>query len=127
MPVAAPVLACEPKDALTLPRRYRLARREGFSRILQRKAQTRLWFAVYSETNSVGHARIGISVSKRVQNAATQRNFAKRMIRECFRKCAKQSIARDIVVRLRNSLGSKDRAEARAVLNEMLKAALAAK
>lgn len=127
MLAAVPALACELKEVLTLPRRYRLTRREGFSRILQRKAQIKSWFAVYSEKNTAGHARIGISVSKRVLNTATQRNFTKRLIRECFRKCSKQGVARDIVVRLRNSLSSKDCVEARSVLTEMLKTALAAR
>jgi ribonuclease P protein component len=121
------VLACNPKETLTLPRRYRLSRREGFSRILQQRAQTKSWFAVHIETNSSGHARIGMSVSKRVLPAATQRNFAKRLIRECFRKFSRQAIAVDVVIRLRKPLEKKDLAQARLTLDEMLKNALATK
>jgi ribonuclease P protein component len=120
-------LACNPKETLTLPRRYRLSRREGFSRILQQRAQTNSWFAVHIESNSSGHARLGMSVSKRVLPAATQRNVAKRMIRECFRKISRQGSARDVVIRLRKPLGKKDLAQARSTLDEMLKNALAAK
>lgn len=121
------VLPCDPKEVMTLPRRYRLTRREGFSRILHQRAQINSWFAVHSETNSAGHARLGMSVSKRVLPAATQRNVAKRMIRECFRKCARQGMARDVVIRLRKPLDSKDLPLARATLGEMLKTVLAAK
>jgi ribonuclease P protein component len=120
-------LACNPKETLTLPRRYRLSRREGFSRILQQRAQTQSWFAVHIETNSSGHARLGMSVSKRVLPAATQRNVAKRLIRECFRKIARQGTARDVVIRLRKPLDKKDLAQARSTLDEMLKNALAMK
>jgi ribonuclease P protein component len=124
---AVSVLACNPKETLTLPRRYRLSRREGFSRILQQRAQTKSWFAVHIETNSSGHARLGMSVSKRVLPAASQRNVAKRLIRECFRKFARQGTARDVVIRLRKPLEKKDLALARSTLDEMLKNALAMK
>jgi ribonuclease P protein component len=120
-------LACDPKEVLTLPRRYRLTRREGFSRILQQRAQTNSWFAVHSEANSSGHARLGMSVSKRILPASTQRNGAKRLIRECFRIYARQGIARDVVIRLRKPLDKKDFPAARATLGELFKSVLAAK
>lgn len=125
--VAVSVLACDNKDIKTLPRRYRLTRREGFSRVLQRRAQTNSWFVVHSEINSSGHARLGMSVSKRVVPASTQRNGAKRLIRECFRACARHGLARDVVIRLRKPLGKRDFPIARATLNELLTIVLAAK
>jgi ribonuclease P protein component len=125
--VAVYVLACDPKEVLTLPRRYRLSRREGFSRLLHQRAQTNSWFAVHSETNSTGHARLGMTVSKRVVPASTQRNVAKRLIRECFRHCARHGVAKDVVIRLRKPLDRKDHPRARATLDEMLKTVLATK
>ena len=125
--VAVYVLQCNPKEVLTFPRRYRLTRREGFSRILHKRGQINSWFAVHSEINSSGHTRLGISVSKRVLPAATQRNVAKRLIRECFRKFTRQQIACDIVIRLRKPLNKKDIPVARVTLSEMLKTALAIK
>ncbi len=49
------------------------------------------------------------------------------MIRECFRKCVRQGDARDVVVRLRKSLGKGEIVQARAALAEMLNTVLAAK
>ena len=121
------VLACDAKEVLTLPRRYRFARREGFSRILQQRPRTILWFAVHSQTNMTGHARLGMSVSKRILPAAVQRNIAKRLIRECFRKYARQGISNDVVVRLRKPLDKKDLQVARATLGEILKNILVVK
>jgi ribonuclease P protein component len=122
------VLACDKtQEALTLPRRYRLSRRVGFSRLLHKKAQVKSWFAVYSEANQSGHARLGITVSKRIVPAASQRNVAKRLIRECFRLCAHNGSAFDIVVRLRKTLEKRDHPVAREALNEMLKTVLASK
>ncbi|WP_237247431.1 ribonuclease P protein component [Sideroxyarcus emersonii] len=115
------------KAVQTFPRRFRLSRREGFTRILQQRARTNSWFAVHSEANSIGHARLGMSVSKRLLPAATQRNFVKRMIRECFRIHARQGAASDIVIRLRKPLDSKDISVARFTLAETLKTVLAAK
>jgi ribonuclease P protein component len=120
-------LLCDIKTVLTLPRCYRLSRREGFSRILQQKAQTKAWFAVYSKENSSGHARLGMSISKRILPAATQRNVVKRMIRECFRKYARNGMALDVVICLRKPLENKDLAAAEITLGEMLKTELAAK
>lgn len=125
--VAVHVLACDIKDVRTLPRRYRLTRREGFSKILQRRSQISSWFAVHSDMNSSGHARLGMSVSKRVLPTSTQRNIAKRLIRECFRACAHKGIALDIVIRLRKPLDKKDFPIAKATLTDLLKTALASK
>jgi ribonuclease P protein component len=125
--VVAHALLCDKTTVLTLPRCFRLSRREGFSGILQQKAQTRSWFAVYSKTNSSGHARLGMSVSKRILPAATQRNVVKRMIRESFRNYARSGMALDMVIRLRRPLEKKDLAAARITLGEMLKTVLTAK
>lgn len=125
--VAVCVLACDTKEVLTLPRRYRLSRREGFSRLLHQKAQTNSWFAVHSETNLAGHARLGMTISKRVVPASTQRNIVKRLIRDCFRRCARHGVAKDVVIRLRKPLDRKDHPQARATLSGVLKTVLVAK
>jgi ribonuclease P protein component len=125
--VAVYALACDPKKVLTLPRRYRLSRREGFSRLLQQRAQINSWFAVHSDESKAGHARLGVTVTKRVVPAATKRNVAKRLIRECFRSCARHGVARDVVIRLRKPLEKKDHPVARATLNLLLRNLLVAK
>lgn len=125
--VAVHVSACDPNYVLTLPRRYRLSRREGFSRILQQRGRINSWFAIHSETNSAGHARLGVSVPKRVLPAATGRNRAKRLIRECFRAHARRGMALDVVVRLRKPLNREDFPVAKAMLSEMLDTVLAIK
>ena len=120
-------LACDPVVVMTLPRRYRIPRREGFSRILRKRALTNVWFAVHSELNLTGHARLGMSVSKRITPSSAQRNYIKRLIREHFRQCARKGNAVDLVVRLRKPLEQKDIPKARAALGEMLESVLAVK
>ena len=68
-----------------------------------------------------------MSVSKRILPAATQRNGVKRLIRECFRKYARQGMAQDVVIRLRKPLHKQDSGVARATLDEMLNTVLAPK
>lgn len=68
-----------------------------------------------------------MTVSKRILPAATQRNVVKRLIRECFRKCARRGNALDVVIRLRKPLNKKDIPHARETLGEMIRTALAAK
>lgn len=123
---AAHVLACNPEIAKTFPRRYRLARRVGFSRVLQQKAHTIDWFAVYWEESRLSHARLGISVSKRIVPTAVGRNRIKRLIRERFRNVAHQALARDIVIRLRRRLSKAEQPAARKVLDGIMKNILAA-
>ncbi|MFA6120545.1 MAG: ribonuclease P protein component [Sideroxydans sp.] len=121
---AAYALACKPVKAFGFPRRYRLTRREGFSRILQQRAHTNSWFALHAQPNTENFSRLGVSVSKRIIPSAVQRNRIKRLIRESFRLRSKSEVARDIVIRLRKPLGKQDRVLARAVLVEMLSKAL---
>jgi ribonuclease P protein component len=94
---------------------------------LKLRAENKAWFAVHSEANSAGHARLGMTVSKRILPAATQRNVAKRMIRECFRKYARHGMAQDVVIRLRKPLLKQDLPQARETLGEMIRTVLAAK
>jgi ribonuclease P protein component len=94
---------------------------------MQQRPRTNAWFAVHSVVNSAEHARLGISVSKRVIPTAVGRNFVKRLIRDCFRNCAQHSANRDVVVRLRKPLEKKDISIARLALNETLKMVLAEK
>lgn len=124
---AAFALVCEPKQTQKFSRRFRLTRRDGFTRILKQRAQSNLWFAIHSQSNSVGCARLGVTVSKRVVPKSVQRNSIKRMVRECFRKQDRQGVERDVVIRLRKPLLKKDRANAQAALCETLGLALALK
>jgi len=102
-----------------------LTRRDGFASILKQRAQSNQWFAVYSQPNRFGCARLGLTVGKRFVPKAAQRNRIKRMIRECFRSISRDGIERDVVIRLRTHLEKKDQAHARLVLTEVLLGILA--
>jgi ribonuclease P protein component len=120
-------LPLESKHIKTLPRCFRLSNQEGFSEILKQKAKVNKWFQVYFRNNSVGYARLGVAISKRVVPSSVQRNNLKRMIRECFREHAHQGVPRDVVVRFREFVINSDRKVARVVLNEVLNQTLVVK
>lgn len=70
-----------------LPREARI-RRAGDFAVLTR-ASGRLGgrcFSVRYRKNEVGHARLGLAISKRVSKRAVDRNRIKRLIRDSFRR-----------------------------------------
>lgn len=56
---------------------------------------------VFVRPNDQSHARIGIIASKRVASRAVDRNRAKRLVREAFRKLRHRLGGIDVVVQLR--------------------------
>jgi len=55
-------------------------------------------FACHVAPNGEGHARLGLSVSRRVSKLAAQRNRIKRVIRESFRRARRSLGGVDYVV-----------------------------
>ena len=81
---------------------YRVTRNEEFSEIISQKhSSANAFFVVYYADRKEEHARVGISVSKKLGNAV-ERNKIKRQVREMvkvlvnFEKCPKDLI---IIVR----------------------------
>jgi ribonuclease P protein component len=79
------------------PKRLRLLRASEFERVFAaRNSAANAWLALYGAPNDVGHARLGITVSRRIGNAVV-RNRWKRLIRECFRRIQADLPAFDLV------------------------------
>ena len=62
-------------------------------------------FVLYTRPNSLGHARLGIVVAKRLAPRAVTRNLVKRLTREIFRKSGLAAV--DCIVRLNRPLAPK--------------------
>ncbi len=67
-------------------------------------------FVLYARPNSLGHARLGIVVAKRLAPRAVTRNQVKRLAREIFRKSG--LVAVDCIVRLNRPLAPKRQSSA---------------
>lgn len=85
---------------LGFSRRQRLSKAAEFEAVFDHRCAVRTaYFQVLAKPNEVGHARLGLVVSRRLFPHAVDRNRIRRRIREAFRQLAPQLPALDIVVR----------------------------
>jgi ribonuclease P protein component len=119
------VLASQFSINQSLPSRCRIRQRKDFEQALRNNALTNKWFAVHLVDTANGYARLGMIVSKRTMPKAVARNFAKRLIRECFRQNLTVLPALDFVIRIRRNLTQNTSLEARIALIALLLAAKA--
>ena len=85
-----------------LPRDARLRRPGDFAalRTSSGRAGGRCFHMRYRD-NDLGHARLGLAISKRVSKRAVERNRIKRLLRESFRRVRHQLPAVDMMVMAR--------------------------
>lgn len=85
-----------------LPRESRLRRPGDFAalRSSSGRAGGRCFHLRYRD-NELGHARLGLAISKRVSKRAVERNRIKRLLRESFRRVRHQLPAVDLMVMAR--------------------------
>ena len=87
-------------------RHRRILKTDEFSSVFRlRPVKCTEHFVLYQHANSLGHARLGIVVAKRLAQRAVTRNMIKRMAREIFRRS--ELAATDYVIRLSGSLMSR--------------------
>jgi len=65
-------------------------------------------FSVHTRANNLGHARLGVTVSRRVSTRAVVRNRIKRCIRESFRRTQGTLDGLDLVVIAQPNAGTAD-------------------
>lgn len=101
---------------------YRLLKTEEFSSVFALKKQRSRHFIQVSQSadNALGHARLGLVVSKKAAKRANKRNYMKRVIRDWFR-CHKHDLPpRDFVVRVRVAFDRESASQARSQLAELM-------
>jgi len=88
------------------PRRVRLTEAEAFQRVFRhtRYRVTDRWVCVLATANQLGHARLGLAISRKVARRAVERNRIKRRVRESFRRWQDRIGPLDIVVTGRNDV-----------------------
>jgi ribonuclease P protein component, eubacterial len=86
---------------LGFSRRQRLLKAAEYEAVFAHRCAVRTaYFQVMAKPNELGHARLGMIVSKRLFPHAVDRNRVRRRIREAFRQMAAGLPALDLVVRL---------------------------
>jgi ribonuclease P protein component len=84
----------------------RIVKTDEFSSVFRLRPVKRTeHFALYQQSNALGHARLGIVVAKRLAQRAVTRNMIKRIAREIFRRS--ESTSTDCIIRLTNPLMSR--------------------
>lgn len=109
----------------SFPARCRIKQRRDFEQALRSEYLINKWFALHLVKTVNNYARLGMVVGKRTMPRAVARNFAKRLIRECFRQNLAQLPSQDFVVRIRRNLTRENSLEARSALIALLLAAKA--
>ena len=75
-----------PLPRFTFPRAYRLTGKLTFARTYEQSiVESRGPLRIFARPNALPHARLGLSVSRRV-GTASRRNLIKRRLRESFRQ-----------------------------------------
>lgn len=106
--------------AAGLPREARLCRAGDFAAL--RQASGRFGgrcFSVRFRQNELGHARLGLAISKRVSKRAVERNRIKRLARESFRRVRHDLPAIDLVLMAREQAAGLPGAELLAELDTL--------
>jgi ribonuclease P protein component len=103
----------------TLPRTHRLLRPEQFAAVMKggRRRRDEL-FILYYLGNKLGHARLGLTVSRRTAPRSVDRNRLRRQVRESFRHHQTAIADLDIVIMAQPRATASDNARLRAALSE---------
>ncbi|KAA3628139.1 MAG: ribonuclease P protein component [Proteobacteria bacterium] len=106
---------------LGFPRRIRLLSAHDYQRVFaqpERSSDTVL--SVLARTNTLGYARLGMAISRKVAPKAHQRNRIKRVIRESFRHLSLELTGIDFVVMARTGVIHRTNNEIRASIEHHL-------
>ena len=103
-----------------LPRSARLNNKRDFQQVFDRAIKVvDDCFTLLARKTSLGQARLGMAISKKIARRAVDRNRIKRNVRESFRLTRYELGAIDIVVLARRGLESKSNHEMRASLDSL--------
>ncbi len=100
-------------------RHRRIVKTDEFSSVFRLRPVFRTDnFVLYARPNSLGHARLGVVVAKRLAPRAVTRNLTKRLSREIFRKAGLPPL--DCIVRLNKPLVSREQSASSRSLKKAL-------
>lgn len=102
----------------------RIVKTDEFSSVFRlRPAQKTAHFVLYTRSNDLPHARLGVVVAKRFAPRAVTRNTIKRVTRELFRMAPLPAV--DCIVRLARPVNTKQGPATNAALKATLRAEIA--
>lgn len=94
---------------LRFTKKAKLIKTDEFSSVFNfRKRISAKFLALHYQPNSVGHARLGLVVGKKVAKRAVDRNYMRRVLREFFRIQQHEINPVDLVVRVQKKFEKED-------------------
>ncbi|MCW8874825.1 MAG: ribonuclease P protein component [Gammaproteobacteria bacterium] len=105
-------------NSQAFPRTARVTSAGEYRRVFQHsqcKSSDR-WLTVLAVGNDLGHARLGLAISRKAEKTAVGRNRVKRIIRESFRHHQDELNAWDLVVIARPGVAAQTRSALQAAL-----------
>ena len=112
------------QPAAIFPASHRLLKPADYQLVFKRRQSAHnACFGVYVAANNLGHARLGLVVSKKVSKRAVVRNRIKRQVREAFRNKGDQLAALDYVVVAKAPLAALEKKPIRAQIEQLWKPA----
>jgi ribonuclease P protein component len=94
---------------LRFTKKAKLIKTDEFSSVFNfRKRIFAQYLAVHYQPNTLGHARLGLVVGKKVAKSSVQRNYMRRVLREFFRLRQRAINPLDLVVRVQKKFNKKD-------------------
>lgn len=89
--------------ALRFTKEAKLIKTDEFSSVFNfRKRISAKFLALHYQPNSVGRARLGLVVGKKIAKRAVDRNYMRRLLRELFRLQQHDIAHVDLVIRVQN-------------------------
>ena len=103
-------------------KQYRLLKTDDYSSVfaLRNRKSRDLLHVSRSGDNGLGHARLGLVVSKKTAKRANKRNYMKRVIRDWFRCHKAEMPPQDFIVRVKRRFERADAPEIRRQLAQLL-------
>ena len=103
-------------------KQHRLLKTDDYSSVfaLRNRKSRDLLHVSQSGDNGLGHARLGLVVSKKTAKRANKRNYMKRVIRDWFRRHRSQLPPHDYVVQVRRLFTRDNAPEARDQLAQLM-------
>ncbi|HUL12685.1 MAG TPA: ribonuclease P protein component [Methylococcaceae bacterium] len=101
------------------PRTHRLGKAADFQSVFEKAQKSAdAYLTVLARQSAIGHARLGLAISKKNIPNAADRNRIKRLIRESFRRKQQALGSLDIVVMARGAARQADRKTLRSALEK---------
>lgn len=108
-------------SSLRFDKKAKLIKTDEFSSVFNfRKRIFATYIAIHYQPNTLDTARLGLVVGKKIAKSAVQRNYMRRVLRECFRLQRHDIPAVDLVIRVQKKFDQQHFSQLQQEFNEVI-------